>query len=89
MKPRLGENFGPLCVTQISVSPRLLGCPLLAHHLFFQLRSANMTDLAPSMDQVVLPTDESFEEFRSLCMDEEGWTDVLKDDKYRVWTRKV
>lgn len=48
-----------------------------------------MTDLAPSMDQVVLPTDESFEEFRSLCMDEEGWTDVLKDDKYRVWTRKV
>lgn len=41
------------------------------------------------MDKVVLPADEDFEEFRTHCSSDEGWNEVYKDAKYKVWTKKV
>jgi hypothetical protein len=41
------------------------------------------------MDKVVPPTDADFDEFRTLCTSDEGWGEVYKDSKYKVWTRKV
>ena len=43
----------------------------------------------PTMDKVVLPTDDDFEEFRTHCSEDEGWNEVYKDSKYKVWTKKV
>jgi hypothetical protein len=40
------------------------------------------------MDQITMPTDADFEEFRGFCMDDEGWGEVYKDSKYKVWSRK-
>lgn len=40
------------------------------------------------MATVAIPTNDDFEEFRTFCTSDEGWGEVYKDSKYRVWTRK-
>lgn len=43
----------------------------------------------PRMEDVQIPTDKDFEEFRTLCVEDDGWSEVYKDSKYKVWSRKV
>jgi len=48
-----------------------------------------MADI-PAFEDIKLPTDADFEDFRISCTEEDvAWSEVYKDEKYHVWTRKA
>jgi len=73
----------PCGITQCSLQESdLLGTKSSQNHIHIMSET-------PTMDKVVLPADEDFEEFRTHCSSDEGWNEVYKDAKYKVWTKKV
>ncbi|XP_049850584.1 START domain-containing protein 10-like [Schistocerca gregaria] len=47
-----------------------------------------MADI-PAVSDIKIPDDAKFDEFRKRCLEDiESWSEVYKDERYQVWSRK-